>query len=157
MCCYCSPCRGLYTNSNTLKSLLYFTGKQCNWDSTGVMCSHFLVAVSSLAAAMWNTSNLATVERDRPKHRELQWSSLDEIKAWITVSRFLWGKRGFKLAIFLKWKKLPFTSLLTCLLKGRISNIFNDSVEICRQGTKCTAVSHTSVYFTTCSVLILVL
>jgi len=40
-----------------------------------------------------------------PKSRELQWSSLVEIKACITLSKFLKERNYFTLAWTLRWKK----------------------------------------------------
>ncbi len=39
------------------------------------------------------------------------------MKAWVTVSKSLWGNDCFSLAIDLRWKKLPFTTVLICTSK----------------------------------------
>ena len=58
----------------------------------------------------------------KPRRRLLQWSNLDETKAWMSVSVTEWDRAGQSLELFLRWKKAVFVMFLICESKQRVES-----------------------------------
>ena len=76
----------LKMSTRTLYSTRAATGSQCEARSTGVMCARLGVLVSIRAAAFWTRWILARRLCLTPTRTELQKSTLEVTKAWITIS-----------------------------------------------------------------------
>ncbi len=94
---------------------LYSTGCQCKPTKTGVIFSLFRVFVENLAAEFGTNWRRDKQDWATPKYNELQLSSLDEMNAWITVSKSLNEIKKLILTIILSWKNTDFTTEFICL------------------------------------------
>ena len=81
-----NSCSARYVSSSILKTILCWTGSQCRWWKTGVMCSNFLVLVTMRAAIFCRHWSLLMSTSGRPKKRLLQLSSRDVTKACVSCS-----------------------------------------------------------------------
>lgn len=79
------------------------TGSQHRKANTGWMFSLFLVLVST-RIAFWIKGRDFNDFFRQPHKTELQWSSLEEIKAWINVSALLWDRTFWTLAMLHMWQ-----------------------------------------------------
>ena len=95
----------LHLRSSVLNAIRCFIGSQCNWRRTGVISSVRVLGTPGEQSSFehtvvyWEPIVVTLAYR-----RELQKSSLDEIKAWTSISASFWGRQFRILAIVRYWK-----------------------------------------------------
>ena len=81
------PFIALYVRSRILYAISCLIGSQCNWRSTGVICSELRVLNTRRTAQFWTYCSLSRTDRCNPYSSELQKKSLEEITEHEQVSQ----------------------------------------------------------------------
>ena len=99
------PFVALYVRSSILYAISCLIGSQCSWRSSVVICSELRALDTRRAAQFWTYCRLSRTDRCNPYSSALQKKSLEEIKAWTSISASFWDRQFRIFAIFYKWKK----------------------------------------------------
>ena len=88
-----------------MKSILFSIGNQWRDFKIGLICSCLRERVTSLAAAFWTSWSFLIELLGRPYNKELQKSSLEEIKAWTRISQDATLREFLIFQMLCRWKK----------------------------------------------------